>query len=90
MFGKKKQQPLFNSIDDSRAVSYDFRLRSTKLGFESFRTLEYQLYHKLDESEMLPILDDHLNKMFSGEIDDANADMLDNLIFGAERGYAGS
>lgn len=85
MFGKKKQQPLFNSIDDSRTLSYDFRLRSTMLGFESFRALEYPLYYKLEESEMIPKLDDHLSKMFSGEIDDANGDMLDSIIFGAAR-----
>lgn len=85
MFGKKKQQPLFNSIDDSRTLSYDFRLRSTMLGFESFRALEYPLYYKLEESEMIPKLDGHLSKMFSGEIDDANGDMLDSIIFGAAR-----
>ena len=85
MFGKKKQQPLFNSIDDSRTLSYDFRLRSTMLGFESFRALEYPLYYKLEENEMIPRIDDHLSKMFSGEIDDANGDMLDSIIFGAAR-----
>ena len=28
MFGRKKNQALFNAIDDSRTVVYDFRLRA--------------------------------------------------------------
>ncbi len=88
MFGKKskkKQQALFNSVDDSRSVVNDFKLRSTVTGCESYRTVEYRLYHKLEESEMLPLLDDCLAKLFAGEVDDGNADMLDSLIFGAAR-----
>ena len=81
MFGKKKQQSLFNSIDDSRVTVYDFCLRSSvDYGYESYRPVEYQLYHKLKEEEMIPRLDNHLNKLFSGQVDDANGD-----IFGAAR-----
>ena len=54
MFNKKKQQSLYNSVDDSRSTVYDFTLRSTPVGFESYRTTEYTLYHKLDEAEMIP------------------------------------
>lgn len=85
MFGKKKQQSLFNSADDSRSMAY-FCLRSSHgYGDEAFRTIEYRLLPKLDESEMIPRLDEHLNKLFAGEVDDANGDMLDALIFGAAR-----
>lgn len=41
MFDKKKQKALFNAVDDSRLVVNDFRLRSTVIGFESYRTVEY-------------------------------------------------
>lgn len=85
MFNKKKQQSLYNSVDDSRSTVYDFTLRSTPIGFESYRTTEYTLYHKLDEEEMLPKIDDHLEKLFAGSVDDANGDMLDEIIFGAAR-----
>jgi hypothetical protein len=85
MFKKEKQQSLYNSVDDSRSIVHDFLLRSTLTGFESYRTTEYTFYHKLDESEMIPRIDDHLEKMFAGSVDDANGDMLDEIIFGAAR-----
>lgn len=86
MFGRKKeQQALFNSVDDSRSVVNDFRLRSTVIGFESYRTVEYRLYPKLEETVMQPLLDDHLSKLFAGEVDDGNGDMLDAILFGAAR-----
>lgn len=85
MFNKKKQHTLYNSVDDSRTTVYDFRLRSSSVGFESYRTTEYHLYHKLVEDEMLARIDDHLKKLFAGNVDDANGDMLDELIFGAAR-----
>ena len=85
MFNKKKQQSLYNSVDDSRSTVYDFTLRSTPIGFESYRTTEYTLYHKLDEAEMLPRIDDHLEKLFAGNVDEANCDMLDEIIFGTAR-----
>ena len=43
------------------------------------------LYYKLDESVMYPLIDEHLNKLFAGEVDDGNGDLLDALIFGAYR-----
>ena len=86
MFGnKKQQQSLYNSVDNSRYKVYDFTLRSTPIGFESYRTSEYTLYNKLDEAEMIPRIDDHLEKLFAGSVDDANGDMLDEIIFGAAR-----
>ena len=86
MFGKKKSQALLNAVDDSRTVVHDFRLRSSgSTGFESYRAVEYRLYHKLEEDEMMPRLEEHLNKLFAGSVDDANGDMLDAIIFGAAR-----
>ena len=86
MFGKKKKrQTLYNSVDDSRSTVYDFTLRSTPIGFESYRTTEYTLYDKLDEAVMIPRIDEHLDKLFAGDVDDANGDMLDEIIFGAAR-----
>lgn len=85
MFGKKRKRALFHEVDDSKSVVYDFRLRSSVTGFESYRTVEYRLYHKLEESEMLPLLDEHLTKLFAGEVDDGNGDMLDSILFGAVR-----
>ena len=85
MFGKKKNQALFNVVDDSKVVVYDFRLRSTHVGFESYRTVEYKLYPKLEEAEMMPKLEEHLSKLFAGDVDDANGDMLDAILFGAAR-----
>lgn len=86
MFGKKTQQTMLNSVDDSRSISYDFCLRKSRgYGDESYRTVEYVLYDKLREEVMIPRLDEHLSKLFSGAIDDGNGDMLDALIFGAAR-----
>lgn len=91
MFGKKKSQALFNAVDDSRTVVNDFQLRSSSsptgspTGFESYRTVEYRLYHKLEEDEMLPLLDEHLAKLFAGDVDSGNCDMLDAILFGAAR-----
>lgn len=85
MFGKKKDQALFNAVDDSRTVVHDFRLRATQAGFESYRTVEYRLYHKLEEDEMMPRLEEHLSKLFAGEVDDGNGDMLDAILFGVAR-----
>ncbi len=85
MFGKKKRQTLFNSADDSRSEAYFCLRTSHGYGDEAFRTVEYRLLPKLDEGEMIPRLDEHLNKLFAGEVDSANCDMLDELIFGAAR-----
>ena len=85
MFGKKKNQALFNVVDDSKVVVHDFRLRSTHVGVESYRTVEYKLYPKLEEAEMMHKLEEHLSKLFAGDVDDANVDMLDAILFGAAR-----
>lgn len=83
MFGKKKkEQGLFNTMDDSRVVVYDFVRR---IPIESYRPVEYKLYHKLRDEEMHPKLDRHLDALFAGSVDDGNGDMLDNIIFRSYR-----
>lgn len=74
-----------NAVDDNKSMVHDFRLRSSAIGFESYRTCEYRLYHKLKEGEMLKILENHLSKLFNGEVDDANGDMLDAILFDTAR-----
>ena len=83
MFGKKKNQSVINSVDDSRSEAHDFQLRGTGPTYESYRTVEYRLYHKLADDEMIPILDSHLTKLFSGEVDSANSNILEATILSA-------
>lgn len=85
MFGKKKNQAVVNAVDDNRVVVYDFRLRSSQAGFESYRTVEYRPYDKLKEDKMIPRLDEHLKKLLSGEVDEGNADLLDAILFDSAR-----
>lgn len=80
MFKKKKNVSSFNETDSVRRLVYDFLLRLTKVDFESYRTVDYTLYHKLEESEMIPRLDEHLQNLLSGNVDSGNADMLDEVV----------
>ncbi|HAP20711.1 MAG TPA: hypothetical protein DCR27_05500 [Lachnospiraceae bacterium] len=83
MFGRKKrEQGLFNTMDDSRVMVHDFTRRYL---YESYRSVDYRVFHKLCEEEMKPKLDQHLEALIAGEVDDANGDMLDNIIFGPYR-----
>ena len=81
---KKKEQAQFNTMDDSRVTVYDFKRRIQCL-FESYRSTDYRHYPGLSEEEMKPKLDRHLEALFSGDVDDGNGDMLDNIIFGPYR-----
>lgn len=83
MFGRKKKAQ-FNLMDDSRATAYDFKRRNQLL-FESYRSVDYRPYHGLCEGEMKPKLDRHLEALLTGDVDDANGDMLDSIIFGPYR-----
>lgn len=85
MFGRKKrEQAQFNTMDDSRVTVCDFKRRMQCL-FESYCPADYRLYSRLSEEEMKPKLDKHLEALFAGDVDDANGDMLDNIIFGPYR-----
>ena len=79
---KTPQTALYQEVDDSRTVVNDFRLRNP---FESYRTVEYRLYPALEEGKMLPLLDQHLERLFAGELDEGNGDALVSLIFGSAR-----
>lgn len=80
MFGrKKKERAQFNMVDYSRITVYDFMRRMDSL-FESYRHMDYIPYPGLSQENMKPKLDSHLDALFAGEVDDANGDMLDNLI----------
>ncbi len=86
MFGRKKQKKaLFYDVDDSRITADDFRLRSTILAFECYRALEYTIYKELEKSVMIPKIDAHLSKLFSGNVDDANGNMVDSIILSVAR-----
>lgn len=86
MFNKKRRKKvLFRAVDDTRVPVYDFRLRTTIMGVEDCRAVAYQIYPKLREEEMLPLLEKHLQQLFAGEVDSANANLLDALIFSAAR-----
>lgn len=85
MFGrKKKEQAQFNMMDDSRVTVCDF-IRRMHCLYESYRPADYRLYSGLSEENMKPKLDKHLEALFAGDVDDANGDMLDNIIFGPYR-----
>lgn len=81
---KKKEEAQFNTMGDSRVIRYDFKRRLKGL-FESYRAADYRIYHRLSEDEMIAKLDQHLDALFAGDVDDANGDMLDNIIFGIYR-----
>lgn len=82
MIGKKKMQSMFNSVDSTRTPYYGFCLRTGRdYGIESLRTPEYSMLPGFTDAEMLPLLDEHFNKMAAGEVDEANGDMLNDLIF---------
>lgn len=84
MFGRKKRKDAWISeMDDTRVTVYDFRRRLTK--YESYRPAAYRLSPALQDSEMFPKLDEHLARLFSGEIDSGNSDVLDEMIFSAAR-----
>lgn len=84
MFGQKKKKAQFNMMGDSRVTCYDFIRRFDEL-FESYRAADYKLYYRLSEEKMRPKLDQHLEELFTGDVDDANGDMLDSIILASYR-----
>ena len=82
MFGRKKNT---GTEEVKRREVHDFTLRSTELSFESYRTVDYRLFPQLSAKYMMPLIAAHLDKLLSGEVDDANGDMLDRLLFDPAR-----
>ena len=75
-----KKNTLFNDVDDSRSVAHDFRLRYFDI-FGGYGTLDYRVSPGLDESAMLPVLEERIKKLISsGGIDSGNGDVLAALI----------
>jgi hypothetical protein len=62
-------------VDNTETVVYDFKLRAP---FWSYRTVPYREYEPF--SGFTPEINSHLDKLFQGEIDDGNGDVLDNMI----------
>lgn len=63
-------------------IVYDFRLRAP---YFSYRTLGYNLYPKLEETEMMPKLKKYINKLFACSVDCGNCDALDEILFSPAR-----
>ena len=75
-----KKSALFYDVDDSRSVAHDFRLRYFGF-FGGYGTLDYRVSQGLDESAMLPVLEERIKKLISsGCIDSGNDNVLDDLI----------
>ena len=82
-FGKKKQPPAQTQrVEDSWESVPGFPHRRP---FATYRPGFYQIYPKLRDEVMQPLLDQHLQRLFEGPVDDGNGDMLDDLIFSAAR-----
>lgn len=67
-------------VDDTRVVVHDFQRRAP---FWSYRTVPYKEYEPL--VNLQGKLDDYLDALFCGDIDSANGDVLDNIIFDTVR-----
>ena len=76
MFGKKDKSALVSHVDDSRSIVRNFRRRSP---FESYRSMDYRLYSKLQEKSMYPLLDRCLENLLPGA-DDGNLNMLNSKL----------
>lgn len=64
------------TVDDRTVVVNDFIRRTP---FWSYRTVSYKDYSPL--MNFGKVIDEHLQELFKGQIDEANGDALDNLIF---------
>jgi len=71
---KKKTKPT-RIVDDTDSTVNDFKLR---IPFWSYRAVPYREYEPF--ANLQPVIDDYLAKLFQGEIDDGNGDVLDNTI----------
>lgn len=75
-----KKKTLFYDVDDSRSVAHDFRLRNFDI-YGGYGPLGYNVSPELDESAMLPVIEERIKKLISsGCIDSGNGNVLDDLI----------
>lgn len=70
----KKTNPT-RVVDDTETIVSDFKLRAP---FWSYRTVPYREY--VPFVEFISAIDGYLERLFQGEIDDGNGDVLDNMI----------
>ena len=75
-FIKRNKEGTSKAIDDVQVVANDF---VRPIPYWSHRPVGYKSYEPL--TTLVPVLDSYLNKLFSGEIDEGNADVLDNIIY---------
>lgn len=82
MFGRKKKDTPVNETERyttgagyAGTVKHDFARRSP---YWQYRPAKYQQYKPFDEYR--EEIDQYLEKLFGGEIDEENGDVLDNLI----------
>lgn len=76
-FKEVKQQ---KQLDDTTEIVDDFR---RQVPFWSYRASNYRILESYQE--LTDQLDECLEKLFKGEIDDGNADVLDNIIVDSAR-----
>ena len=75
-FLKKERKSASKAIDDAQVVTNDF---VRPIPYWSYRPVAYKSYKPLDT--LIPVLDSYLERLFNGEIDEGNADVLDNIIY---------
>ena len=86
MWGKKKRDSAsFCTVDTQKEIKTDFGLRSSHHGFESYRTVDYIKFYELSHDAYYGAIDEHLDRLFKGEIDDANGNVLERFTFGPVR-----
>ena len=62
-------------IDETTQIVHDFRLR---VPYGDYRVMPYEVYPVFLAFQQE--VDEYLRKLFAGEVDDANGNLLDNLI----------
>lgn len=72
---KTKERPIGKAVDDTMEIVNDFICQTP---FWNYQVSEYRNYEPFEN--LTPILEDHLERLFEGELDAGNADVLDCLI----------
>ena len=75
---KRSKHSLTREISNETATAFDFRERGF---FRGYRPISYEINPALDERVMLPKIEAYLKELFKGAVDDANGDVLNQLLF---------
>ena len=70
-----KRSKVTKIVDDTESIVADFKLRAP---FWSYRTVPYREYEPF--VNFTADIDNYLERLFEGEIDDGNGNVLDNII----------